>query len=169
MPVVAGVHWSGSGGKNSHWVLIVGADGDGVVFNDPWGGKQQIRLNQGALGKYSIDTAYTFFFSPGSGNFSMAAVDDNGDSLPEEALPHTLQNLTDEGIDRFGQDAGGQSDAASGGLDGGFVLGGQAGSGSAPLQSSGCTAGSGPGDRLGALLLLILPALALLRRRRAAD
>lgn len=169
MPVVAGVHWSGSGGKNSHWVLIVGADGDGVVFNDPWGGKQQIRLNQGALGKYSIDTAYTFFFSPGSGNFSMAAVDDNGDSLPEEALPHTLQNLTDEGIDRFGQDAGGQSDAASGGLDGGFVLGGQAVSGSAPLQSPGCTAGSGPGDRLGAVLLTLLAALALVRRRRAAN
>ena len=99
MPVVAGVHWPENPSQhdeaeNWHWVLVVGADKDGLILNDPWGGKERVRLSQGGLGSYTVDTLYTFWSGGnGNGNFKGAALDEMGVPRADEDLPNSLPIL----------------------------------------------------------------------------
>lgn len=99
MPVVAGVHWI-AGLEDQHWVLVTGADSDGVRFNDPWGGAEGIHLADGKLGAYTIDT----FFTPslnggqGSGEEEGGLIDENGNPIEDESsISRMPSNLDDDG------------------------------------------------------------------------
>ena len=83
-PVVAGVHWV-AGAQDQHWVLVIGADEQGLVINDPWHGLAGARLNDNDLGTYVIDT----FFTPygdgvGSGDEASGVYDEQGTRIPDE-------------------------------------------------------------------------------------
>jgi uncharacterized protein YvpB len=164
MPTLASVHWTGGnpawygGGEDWHWVLVVGADSQGLLINDPWGGKAQIRLQNGALGSYVVDTIYTFFFAPGSGNFEQAAMDETGEPMTEDKLPNSLEQIPGDGVDPR---TGSGVDSGSSAGDGGAV--GQ-GSSASSQASSGCS--SRPTGTSTAAIWLLLGVVGWLGRRR---
>ncbi len=169
MPVVVSVHWAGGnpawygGSENWHWVLVVGADAQGLILNDPWGGKQEIRPSQGGLGSYVIDTVYTFFFGPGGPNLSIAALDETGEPMADEKLPNSLEQIPGDGVDP-GVDAG--PNGGDAGATDGAGWAGVAGAGSS-AKSSGCA--SGPtGSAAAVLLAMAMLAVVWARRRRTA-
>ena len=169
MPVVAGVHWGKGGqGEDWHWVLLIGADANGPILNDPWGGKAGVHLSQGALGSYTIDTFYTFFFAPGGGNndLQQAPPSDKGDPLPADQLPNSLQWLTDDG--KLASQTDPNSADVSLSQDG-FSLGDAGASITAKPAASGCSAQSSPGKSGGIWVLCALMFAVFSARRRRAN
>lgn len=81
MPVMAGVHWTGIE-EDQHWVLVIGADSNGLVLNDPYGGLADARLDDNNLGSYVVDTFYTSHLTGGVGS-----PDDNGGVYDEHGNP----------------------------------------------------------------------------------
>lgn len=173
MPVVAGVHWAGGnasfyGSKEDwHWVLVVGADSQGVLINDPWGGLERVRLSQGGLGKYVIDDLYVFWQAGAQpAGLAPAPLDDQGEPTTEDLLPKTLTYAEDPppaGPDTAETPA--DAGAADGDGQSGFVLPGPATPTSvSPADDQGCS--SQPSSGTPATLLLIAAAAWVLGRQR---
>lgn len=173
MPLVAGVHWNDSPAnhfgesKNWHWVLIVGADKDGPIINDPWGGAQEIHLSQGSLGAYTIDTLYSFTVNGqgGEGNVEMTVIDDQGDPVSNDKQPSSFTFLSDDPTSSGSADAGGRDNGLTGADDLTSQPGAKGGGGGAP--SSGCAAG--PTGGVGAVVFGMLAVVVVLRRRFAPE
>ena len=162
MPVVAGVHWQ-SGKEDQHWVLIIGADNNGVILVDPWGGKTGVRLETGKLGSYTIDTFFTSYLVGGIGGpgESSVVIDDTGQPLAPQALVSRLPEILEEDEEPI-EDQGDleQSDAGQAAVDSTDEPDQDANTpdaGEVKTQSSGCST-TGPGTRSTwpALLVLLL-------------
>ena len=152
MPIVTGVHWAGSGGEDSHWVLMVGIDQGGPIINDPWGGKERVHLSDGGLGKYIIDDMYVFWQAgQQQGGMAPAPLDQDGEPTTEDALPKTLQYIDDTPPLVAGADAGAAQADAGVGADGAADAGAGADAvavakPAAGKGDSGCAAGAGAGS-----------------------
>jgi MYXO-CTERM domain-containing protein len=94
MPIVAGVHWTGVV-EDQHWVLVVGADADGLLLNDPYGGLSGARLDDNNLGAYVVDTFYTSHLTGGVGSPDEhgGVYDENGEPVDESTLDSTVPIL----------------------------------------------------------------------------
>jgi hypothetical protein len=149
MPVIAGVHWL-PGFQDQHWVLITGADSEGVRFNDPWGGAAGIRLPNGKLGSYTVDTFFTPYLvgGLGGGDDEAGLFDEEGQPVEDERSISRLPTIQDE------------EEASTGGLVVEEDESGQAG--------DGCGLTSGPPSIAFSLLFLLLAASLLVARRRLA-
>jgi len=102
MPVVVGVHWADSPKNhydqetNWHWVLVVGADSGGLWINDPWGGKERVRLAQGGLGSYVVDAIVTFHVQGlGGAGLTETPIDERGDPISNDQMPSGLTYVGD--------------------------------------------------------------------------
>lgn len=85
MPVAVGVHWV-PGAENQHWVLAVGADANGLIINDPYGGLANARLDQNNLGNYVVDSFYTPQITGGGGTDPYGgAFDEDGNPLGDDS------------------------------------------------------------------------------------
>ena len=139
LPLVAGVHWV-EGQEDQHWVLVVGADANGPIFVDPWGGLESLHLDDGALGSYTIDHFYTPYLAGGMGGGGNTSVvfDAQGQPASADASTGTLPAILDD----EGQPQGGLVVTEDGVIEGG----------------SGCSAG-GAGGPLAIFLVLAMLAL----------
>ena len=159
LPVVAGVHWI-SGKEDQHWVLVTGADADGVFFNDPWGGAKNVRPANGKLGSYTIDTFFTPYMAGiGGPDEDGTAFGENGQplalDLATSRLPTILEESSDTEPTPDGDDVVGPADASP------EIISEQP-----KTKSGGCAHGTG--NPTGAMLVLIL-LLALACRRTAKE
>jgi len=97
-PVVAGVHWS-AGESNQHWVLIRGADAQGVLINDPWHGLAGARLDDNDLGNYVIDRFFTPFGDGiGSPEEPSGVYDEQGKRLEDEETATPVPIVVEAGF-----------------------------------------------------------------------
>ncbi len=145
MPVVVGVHWV-SGAENQHWVLAVGADANGLIINDPYGGLANARLDQNNLGDYVVDSFYTPQITGGGGTDPYGgAFDEDGNPLDDDSGDE-VPIIRDPGV---GEEEG----------DPGFKVG------ETEVQTSGCSAADRPTDLVTLFALLMLICLIWLRKR----
>jgi hypothetical protein len=153
----------------------------GLLINDPWGGKERIRLENGTLGKYVVDSLASFWVGGKSGG--SGAIDGNGDPVPDDELPGKVvytdppPEPTPTEAEAVTTDAGTvatQGDASSAKpRDTASDLANESSAtaipptnvgGSAPPPVSGCTSGR-DGSALGMLALAVLGLLGIRVRR----